>query len=252
MQTDPASSLSAHRTMSGAESRRTLVASDWHLGSFTPPPAAELARRFLERACTAGDRVVLNGDIFEGLFQPVACAEAAHPELRDAIARMTSAGQLVRTAGNHDPDAGHQMLVLNQQGLGHVLITHGHIVDPLHHSRIGTFGDAISRRLGRLGVIRGAARVAEHAANRFAGIAIERWFRARCRSVVERERCNLGVFGHIHRRYLAPGDPYANAGRLTSQRLDYLILADGTVQLASLTLAEQRPKSRIAFPDRGT
>lgn len=214
---------------------RTVIASDWHLGSFSQPGAVGLARRFLEHAQAAGDRVVLNGDIFEGLFQPVEEAEAAHPTVRDIIAKISTGGQLVRVAGNHDPHAGSLTLILDEPAIGRVLIAHGHAVDPLHRSPLGRFGDAISRRMGHMGMVRGAASLAECVANRAAGPAIERTFQGRCRALVHRESCVLGIFGHIHRHYFAPGDTYANAGHLTRERLEYLILADGVIRPAYLT-----------------
>jgi UDP-2,3-diacylglucosamine pyrophosphatase LpxH len=221
-----------------------VIASDWHLGTFSTPMAAELARLFLERARAVGDRVILNGDIFEGLFQPVQEAEAAHPVVQGIITEMTANGQLVRIAGNHDPEAGSLMLVLDHPGLGRVLIAHGHAADPLHRSSLGQFGDAISRRMGRAAIVRNAARFAEFAANRLAGVAMERTFRARCRSMIQREGCVLGIFGHIHRRYCAPGDRYANAGHLAYGRLEYLVLADGGARLAYLEPDESLARPR--------
>ncbi|MFI5228863.1 MAG: hypothetical protein ACHQWU_07325, partial [Gemmatimonadales bacterium] len=67
--TDPASS----------KFDRTLIASDWHLGHFSPPSATVLAATFLMRARASGDHVILNGDIFEGLFESTASAAAAQP-----------------------------------------------------------------------------------------------------------------------------------------------------------------------------
>jgi len=218
---------------------RTLIASDWHLGTYSPPGTADLARRFLDRARASGDRVILNGDIFEGLFESLDQAEAAHAALRDQIAEMTQLGQLSRTAGNHDPESGVASVVLDHPVLGRVLVAHGHAVDPLHGSPVGRLGDAISRRIGYLTVVRGAARMAEHVANRVVGMAMERTFRARCRGMIGRERCELGVFGHIHRRYLAPTDNYANAGYLTPARLEYLVLTDDSLHLAQLEAGDR-------------
>ena len=219
---------------------RTLVASDWHPGSFSSPAAVHLAQQFLECARASGDRVVLNGDIFEGLFEPAEQAETAHPVVRDMIAEMTTRGQLFRLAGNHDPDVGRSVFIVDQPKFGRVLISHGHAVDSLHHSRLGQLGDAISRRMGHLVAIRGAARFAERAANAIAGVAIENAFQTRCRALVEQSKCVVGIFGHIHRRYLAPDDAYANAGCLSRTRLEYLILSDDVIQLAHLELGERR------------
>lgn len=227
---------------------RTLIASDWHLGSFSSPAAAGLAQLFLERGRAAGDRVVLNGDIFEGLFEPAESAEAAQPAVRDLITEMTSREQLLRVAGNHDPDAGSLAMVLDQASVGRVLIAHGHAVDPLYHSPLGQLGDAVSRRVGHLAVVRGAASFAEHAANAVAGIAIEHAFQARCRAMVQHNDCVLGIFGHVHRRYLVPGDAYVNTGHLARERLEYLVLTDDVIQLAHLDLRERqiRESSRIS------
>ena len=50
-------------------------------------------------------------------------------------------------------------------------------------------------------------------------------FSQRCRDIVASRRLNgLGVFGHIHRQYLVPGDQYANAGHLTDQRLEFIVI----------------------------
>jgi UDP-2,3-diacylglucosamine pyrophosphatase LpxH len=219
---------------------RTLVASDWHLGSFSSSVAAQLAQRFLECARATGDRVVLNGDIFEGLFEPAEQAEAAHPVVRDMIAEMTTRGQLLRLAGNHDQDAGRSVFIVDQPKIGRVLISHGHAVDSLHHSRLGHAGDAISRRMGHVAAVRGAARFAERAAKAIAGVAIEHVFQVRCRALVKQSKCVVGIFGHIHRRYLAPGDAYANAGYLTRTRLEYLILSDDVIKLAHLELGDRQ------------
>ncbi len=217
-------------------SGRTLVASDWHLGSFSSSVAEQLAQRFLEYARETGDRVVLNGDIFEGLFEPAEQAEAAHPVVRDMIAEMATRGQLLRLAGNHDPDVDRSLVIVDQPKIGRVLISHGHAVDSLHHSRLGHAGDAISRRMGHVAVVRGAARFAERAAKAIAGVAIEHVFQVRCRALVTQSKCVVGIFGHIHRRYLAPGDAYANAGYLSRTRLEYLVLSDGVMKLAQLEL----------------
>ncbi|HEY5087113.1 MAG TPA: metallophosphoesterase [Gemmatimonadaceae bacterium] len=219
---------------------RTLVASDWHLGSFSSPAAAHLAQRFLECARATGDRIVLNGDIFEGLFEPGEQAEAAHPAVRELIAEMTTRGQLVRLAGNHDPAVGRSVFIADRPKFGRVLISHGHDVDSLHHSQLGQLGDAISRRMGHLVAVRGAARFAERAASAIAGTAIEHAFQTRCRALVDQSKCVVGIFGHIHRRYLAAGDAYANAGCLTRTRLEYLILSDDGIQLAHLELGDRQ------------
>lgn len=213
---------------------RTIIASDWHLGHFSPPAAARLAHAFLERACDAGDAVVLNGDIFEGLFEPLADAEGAHPEIAALIRAMERAGQLRRTEGNHDPGSGAASIVVPHARLGRVLVAHGHGIDPLHGSAPGRLGDAISRHLGRFAAIRGAAQLAEEVTMRMAGRRIEARFRAHCRAIVEQRGYDLGVFGHLHRRYLAPGDRYANAGRLSRDRLEFLVLTAQGAELGEL------------------
>jgi hypothetical protein len=53
--------------------------------------------------------------------------------------------------------------------------------------------------------------------------------------MVDREHCDLGVFGHNHRRHLAAGSRYANAGRLTRARLEYLVLDDDGPALREFT-----------------
>ena len=217
---------------------RTLVASDWHLGSWCPPGHAALALAFLARADQAGERVVLNGDIFEALFEPPGAAERAHPEVASAIAKLASERGLVRLAGNHDPEAGPARLELQVAGVGRVLISHGHDADPIHGSPLGALGDPISRRLGRLALVRGAARVAELGARALAGRQMQRVFRERCLGLVMREGFALGVFGHIHSRHLALGDAYANCGWLARDRLEYLVLDSDGPRLEALHASE--------------
>ncbi len=200
------------------------IASDWHLGPRSPPAHGRLARAFIARADRAGARVVLNGDVFDDLFAGRGRAQAAHPETADAIAALAQAGRLERTRGNHDPDAGVERVVLEVPGVGRVLVTHGHRVDPVNASPVGRLGDAISRRFGRLAAVRGAARLAESTARAVAGERMIAVFRRRCLALVEREGFALGVFGHVHAPHLAPGDRYANAGALRDEVLSYLAL----------------------------
>lgn len=200
------------------------IASDWHLAPDTPPVLARLARAFLARARDAGVAIVLNGDVFDVLFSGEGRAETAHPEVAEAIAALTAAGKLSRTAGNHDPDAGPERLVLDVPALGRVLVAHGHSVDPVNRSPVGRLGDAISRRFGRLAAVRGAARAVELAARALAQERMLAVFRRRCLDLVAREECALGVFGHVHVPHLVAGDRYANSGGLTSATLSYLVL----------------------------
>lgn len=211
-----------------------LIASDWHLGSYSPPAAGRLALAFLRRVRAAGVRVVLNGDIFEGLFEPLARAERVHGAARDLIATMTATGQLLRIAGNHDVGTGAPLLVVEPPGLGRVLIAHGHFVDPVHASRVSRLGDAISRRFGTLAVVRGAASLVEGVARAAAGATMERVFRQRCRARIAHADCTLGVFGHTHQRHAARDDRYTNAGHLSATRLEYLVLTPGGVALRAL------------------
>jgi len=217
---------------------RTLIASDWHLGHYSAPAHAALARGFLEGVRRSGDRLVLNGDIFEGLFEPAARAEAAHPDLAALIAAMTRDGQVLRTEGNHDPGAGADYLILEHPVAGRILVMHGHRVDPVHGSPVGQVGDRISRRFGYLAIVRGAARAVEATATAVAAARVDRFFRRQCLALVERHLCDLGVFGHNHRRHLVPGDRYANAGCLTGTWLEYLLLDDAGPRLARLGLSD--------------
>ncbi|HTR77545.1 MAG TPA: metallophosphoesterase [Gemmatimonadaceae bacterium] len=217
---------------------RTLIASDWHLGHFSAPAAARLALCFLERARRAGDAVVLNGDIFEGLFEPQVHAQSAHPEVCALIAAMTAAGQVRRTEGNHDPGAGVPSIILDHPTLGRVLVAHGHAVDPMQGSAVLNVGDGISRRFGKFAVVRGAAWLADATARRVAGPSIERVFRTLCTAAVERERCAFGVFGHVHRQFLGAGQRYANAGHLRRTRLEFLALTETGAELGRLELAD--------------
>jgi UDP-2,3-diacylglucosamine pyrophosphatase LpxH len=210
------------------------IASDWHLGPDTPAADARLALRFLERARDAGARVILNGDVFDDLFAGRGRAEAAHPAVVGAIGALAGEGRLARLRGNHDPDAGSEQAVLEVEGLGRVLVAHGHLVDPIHRSALGRLGDGISRRFGRLAVVRGAARLAEAAARAAAGRRMVAHFRTRCVALVRSEGCALGVFGHVHVAHLVAGDPYANAGALLGGRLTYLVLEPGRARLATI------------------
>lgn len=226
--------------------RPVRIASDWHLAPGSPPAHARLARAFLERAHDDGVDVLLNGDVFDDLFAGPGRSQAAHPDVVAALERLRRAGRLARTAGNHDPDAGAPRAVLEVPGVGRVLVMHGHAVDPVNGSVVGRLGDGISRRLGRLAVVRGAARLAEVAARRLAGERMASIFRSRCLAVVEREGFALGVFGHLHEAHLAPGDRYANAGALRDDALEYLELGPGGVRLGALHARE------LAAPRAGT
>jgi predicted phosphodiesterase len=217
---------------------RTLIAGDWHLGTYSKPAHATLAWAFLERARREGDRVVLNGDIFEGVFEPAARAEAAHRDLSELMADMTRDGALRRTEGNHDPGAGPPELVLEHPTAGRVLVMHGHGVDPMHGSQAGRVGDHISRRFGHLAVVRGAAHAVEAVVAGAAASRVDRFFREKCRGIVRRHGCDLGVFGHNHRRYLVRGDCYANAGCLKNTRLEFLVLDDSGPRLDHLELTQ--------------
>jgi len=217
---------------------RTLIAGDWHLGTYSPPAHVRLAAEFLRRARRDGDRVVLNGDIFEGIFEPVSRAESAQAGLTREVAELTSRGQLVRTEGNHDPGAGVLSVVLEHRRLGAVLVAHGHLVDPMHGSHVGEFGDGISRRFGHLAVVRGAARMVEVLVAVTVAAQVDRAFRVRCLGMVERHGCAVGVFGHNHRAHLASGDAYVNAGSLHGSRLEYVVLDDLGVTAQRLELVD--------------
>lgn len=225
------------------------IASDWHLSPRSPAAHGRLARAFLARARDAGVHVILNGDVLDVLFAGEGRAEAAHPEVTAAMDALARAGRLTRTAGNHDPAAGPERLVLEVPGTGRVLVAHGHAVDPINRSRAGRLGDAISRRFGRSALVRGAARAVEALAR---GVAEERMlatFRLRCLALVARERCALGVFGHVHVSHLAPGDRYANAGCLSSAALSYLVLGREGPRLELLREGEgARPACEQAAP----
>jgi UDP-2,3-diacylglucosamine pyrophosphatase LpxH len=214
------------------------IASDWHLSPESPAIHGRLARAFLARALEAGVQVILNGDVHDVLFAGEGRAEAAHPEVVEAMAALGRAGRLARTAGNHDPAAGPAQLVLSVPGAGRVLVAHGHLADPISRSLAGQLGDAVSRRFGRLAAVRGAARAGEAVAWGLAGERMRSVFRRRCLALVAREGCDLGVFGHVHVPHLAAGDPYANAGGLSSAALSYLVLERGEARLMTLRAQE--------------
>jgi UDP-2,3-diacylglucosamine pyrophosphatase LpxH len=214
------------------------IASDWHLSPRSPPAHVRLARAFLARADRAGARVILNGDIFDDLFAGAGRPAAAHPEVAAAIDALARAGRLERTRGNHDPDAGAERVELAVPGVGRVLVAHGHAADPVNASPVGRLGDAISRRFGRLGVVRGAAWLAEAAARAVAEERMVALFRRRCLELVERDRFDLGVFGHVHVAHLAPGDRYANAGALGMEALSYLVVDQAGPRLCALRVED--------------
>lgn len=201
-----------------------LVASDWHLSPASPAGHGCLALAFLEGARASGAGIVLAGDVFDALFFGRARAEASHPEVAAAVASLAAAGRLRRLAGNHDPGAGDARLVLEIQGIGRVLVAHGHAHDPISSSPWGRLGDGISRHLGRVAAVRGAAGAVEWAARRLAGARMAAVFRARCLAEVERGGYDLGVFGHVHVPHVVRGDRYANCGAMSGGSLSYLAL----------------------------
>lgn len=200
------------------------IASDWHLGPSSPAVHGRLALAFLERAREAGVELILNGDVFDDLFEGPGRAQAAQPRVAEAIAALQGSGRLRRTGGNHDPDAGPERLVLGIPGVGRVLVAHGHALDPLAASPVGRLGDAISRRFGRTRLVRGAARLAEAGARTLAGERMVGLFRARCLEAVTRGGFDLGVFGHVHRAHALARDRYVNAGALRDDALEYAVL----------------------------
>ncbi len=216
---------------------RTLVASDWHLSRYSPPALSTLALAFLERARDEGDDVILNGDIFEGLFEPPQLAQTAHPHVVSLLEAMTRSGQLRRTEGNHDPGAGASAIVVGHETLGPILVMHGHVADPLGSSPLGRLGDSISRRFGWIPVVRFAARLAEQSAS-LTSSRVEKMFSRRCRDLVARRLSGMGIFGHIHRQYLVAGDQYANAGHLTEERLEYIAIGRDGAKAERLEISE--------------
>lgn len=219
----------------------TYVASDWHLGTQSPPEHRLMARAFLQKVAQEGASVVLNGDIFEGLFEPMEAAEAAQPEVLAAMAALQQQGRLRRIVGNHDPAKGEgKVLLSGLPQVGRVLIAHGHAADPWQRNPLCQVGDAISRQFGRAKMVRGAAAFMETLAFTAAGPQILQRFRERCSAWVRREQCDLGVFGHVHNQHLAPNDPYANAGWLRPDALEYLRFDASGAHLGVYSLAEAR------------
>jgi len=215
----------------------TWIASDWHLGPDSPAAHGRLARAFLAQAQAAGARVILNGDVFDELFAGPGRGEAAHPAVVELMAALAADHRLARTRGNHDPAAGDERVELDWPGVGRVLVAHGHAADPVNASFVGRFGDGISRRFGRLAVVRGAAWLAEATARALAQDYMISTFRRRCLALVEGGGYDLGVFGHVHRAHLLPGDRYANAGSLGPDGLEYLVLGADGPRLARLGAA---------------
>lgn len=210
------------------------IASDWHLGPRSPAVHGRLALAFLEAARAGGADVILNGDVFDDLFDGADRARAAHPEVAAAIAALEREGRLRRTRGNHDPGAGAERLVLAWPGIGRILVTHGHAIDPINTSPIGRLGDAISHRFGRMALVRGAAGLAEATARALAGERMIALFRHRCLRVLAREGFDAGVFGHVHRAHAAEGDRYVNAGALRADRLEYAVLERDAIRIGCL------------------
>lgn len=213
---------------------KVLVASDWHLGPSSPAAHARLAGDFLALARAEGAAVVLNGDVFDDLFSGAGRPEAAHPAVAGAIEALARVGRLWRTCGNHDPRSGAERVVLDVPGVGRVLLQHGHQLDPIGRSPAGRLGELVSRRFGRLAVVRGAAHLAEAAARALAGGRMAASFRRRALAVVEEEGFALGVFGHVHVAHAAAGDRYANSGALAGEALSFLELGRGGVRLRAL------------------
>lgn len=210
------------------------IASDWHLGPRSPAVHGRLALAFLEAARAGGADVILNGDVFDDLFDGADRARAAHPEAAAAIASLTAAGRLRRTRGNHDPGEGLDRIVLERPGVGRVLVTHGHAIDPINASPIGRLGDAISRRFGRTALVRGAAWLAEAVARAVAGERMLAVFRGRCLRALRQGGLDAGVFGHVHRAHAVAGDPYVNAGSLHDDRLEYAVLDGAGIRIERL------------------
>jgi UDP-2,3-diacylglucosamine pyrophosphatase LpxH len=200
------------------------IASDWHLGPGSPPIHGRLALAFLDRARAAGAEVILNGDVFDDLFAGPGRAQAAHPGVVAAISLLEATRRLHRTSGNHDPEAGPERIVVERPGVGRVLVSHGHALDPINASPIGRLGDAISRHFGRTPLVRGAARLAEVVARALAEEQMVAVFRARCLRAVIAGGFDLGVFGHVHRAHLVAGDAYVNSGGLGDGGLEYLVI----------------------------
>ena len=210
------------------------IASDWHLGPHSPAVHGRLALAFLESAHAAGVEVILNGDVFDDLFAGPGRAQAAHADVATVIAALEAAGRLRRTAGNHDPEAGPERIVVQRPVVGRVLVTHGHSFDPINSSLLGKLGDSISRCFGRTALVRGAARLAETVARAVAGDRMIAVFRGRCLRAVGEGSFDLGLFGHVHRAHLVAGDRYANAGGLHHDRLEYAVLDECGARLAAL------------------
>jgi UDP-2,3-diacylglucosamine pyrophosphatase LpxH len=218
--------------------RPIWISGDWHLSPRSPPAHARLARAFLARAEREGARVVLNGDVFDDLFAGAGRPALAHPDVAGAIEALARAGRLERTRGNHDPDAGSERVELAAPGVGRIVVAHGHALDPVNASPVGRLGDAISRRFGRLAVVRGAAWLVEATARAVAEERMVALFRRRCLELVEREGFDLGVFGHVHVAHLAPGDRYANAGALGMEALSYLVVDLAGPRLCALRVED--------------
>lgn len=202
---------------------RTYVASDWHLGSLSPPQHSKLAATFLQRIADENAFVVLNGDIFEGLFEPIDDALACQRDVFSQVQQLQQAGQLRLVVGNHDPTLGEAKVIVGVAGIGRVLIAHGHAADPWQRTPLCQLGDAVSRRFGKWVAVRGAAHLVESITFATVGRQVRAAFQARCSAWVRQEHCQLGVFGHVHEQYLEAGNPYANAGWMDATRLQYLM-----------------------------
>src|SRR5512147_2064591 len=94
------------------------IASDWHLTPRSPSIHSRLAAGFLDRARDDGASVILNGDVFDDLFEGRGRCARAHPEVAAGIEALRTLGRLRRTRGNHDPDAGEDRVVVEWPGLG--------------------------------------------------------------------------------------------------------------------------------------
>lgn len=218
------------------------IASDWHLAPRSPPEDVLLSTAFLRRARADGASVILNGDVFDDLYAGAGRGQRAHAAVVAELERLRDEGRLRRVRGNHDPDGGEEQLLLDWPGLGRIVVAHGDGLDPLHQSWLGRLGQALSRRIGTLGIVRFATATAEVTARALVGRRILQGFRTRCLELVTREGCALGVFGHVHAQHLAAGDRYANTGWLHGGRLEYLELDPEGARLRVLTIEDLAPE----------
>jgi UDP-2,3-diacylglucosamine hydrolase len=238
-------------------SDRTVVISDVHLGAV--PPAQETSLiGLLDRLEEIGDRLLINGDLFDFWFEYRHAIPRGHLGVLAALRRLADRGVRVRfLGGNHDAWAGSffedevgvelvEAPLIERMGGRHAFVAHG---DGLGG---GDWGYRVLKRITRSPAARGlfravhpdigiplARRASGTRSKVAAGPDVEQARAARlgehARRVLERHPAvDLVIFGHTHRpelTELAPGRLYLNPGDWIHHR-SFAVVHDGRVTLS--------------------